>query len=126
MVGDGTTANGRILPKEGTEAALQTLCLPEAGPNSARILGHFCLQNYFGPKLRYTRSAMCSQAACPYDTVMAGRAPPTLGQFAFSLGTGGALLRLVPPPVPSLTLASAASGTLSPTFYHPLPLLKDI
>ena len=53
-----------------------------------------------------------------------GPSPP-LGPFAFSR-THGVLPPLVPAPVPSLTLASAASGTLSPTFHHPLPLLNGI
>lgn len=87
-VGDRTTADGRILP-EGQRQHCRPCVCPRQDLTLARILSQFCLQTHFGPKLRYSRSAVCSQAAYPYDTVMAGRAPPTLGQFAFSLGHVG-------------------------------------
>lgn len=87
-VGDRATADGRILP-EGQRQPCRPCVCPRQDLTLARILSHFCLQNHFGPKLRYSRSAVCSQAAYPYDTVMAGRAPPTLGQFAFCLGHVG-------------------------------------
>lgn len=83
-VGDRTTANGRILPEGQRQPCRPCVCLRQ-DLIPARILGQFYLQNHCGPKLRYLRSAVCSQAAYPYDTVMAGRASPCRSASLLSL-----------------------------------------
>ena len=54
----------------------ETLCLPEAGPNSGSNPRSVLSPKSSWTKAQDLRSAVCSQAAHPYDTVKAGRAPP--------------------------------------------------